>query len=165
MIDIQLVKKLRDETGAGVVDCRESLEKADGDIAKAKEILRKIGVIIATKKSSRQTGEGAIGVYIHTNGKLAALVSLRCETDFVARNNEFKELAKDLAMQVAAMQPLYRSSKDVPNEVMEEEYETVCLLNQPFVKDDTRSVESVIQEKIQKLGENIEVGEFVRMVV
>ncbi|HCA67624.1 MAG: elongation factor Ts [Candidatus Jacksonbacteria bacterium RIFOXYA2_FULL_44_7] len=194
MIDIQLVKKLRDETGAGVVDCRESLEKAGGNITKAKEILRKIGVIIAAKKSSRQTGEGAIGVYVHTNGKLAALVSLRSETDFVARNNEFKELAKDLAMQVAAMQPLYRSSKDIPSEVIEKEieieteklskegkpayisdtildgklrkyYETVCLLNQPFVKDDTRSVESVIQEKIQKLGENIEVGEFVRMVV
>ena len=125
MIEIQLLRKHRDETGAGVVDCRESLEKAGGNITKAKGILRKIGVIIAAKKSSRQTGEGAIGVYVHTNGKLAALVSLRSETDFVARNNEFKELAKDLAMQVAAMQPLYRSSIGIPSDDITKEIEQV----------------------------------------
>lgn len=191
---VSLVKQLRDETGASVALCRECLEEAEGDMAKAKECLRKKGVEVAAKKSSRATGEGTIGVYLHSNGKIASLVSLRSETDFVARNDEFKQLAKDLAMQVAAMQPLYRAPGDIPNEIKEKEkeieaakiakegkpaniidtiidgklrkyYETVCLLCQPFVKDDTRSVESVIQEKIQKLGENIEVGEFVRMTV
>lgn len=194
MIDTALIKKLRDETGAGISDCKEAFEASKDDLVKAKEILRKKGVEIAAKKSSRQTGEGAIGVYLHTNGKLAALVSLRSETDFVARNSEFQELAKDIAMHIAAMQPLYRAPKDVPSEVKEKEkeieaaklakegkpahivdtilegklrkyYETVCLLKQPFVKDDTRSVESVIQEKIQKLGENIEVGEFMRITI
>lgn len=171
---VSSIKQLRYETGASVALCRECLEEADGVMAKAKECLRKKGVEVAAKKSSRATGEGTIGVYLHSNGRLASFVSLRSETDFVARNDEFKQLAKDLAMQVAAMQPLYLAPGDIPNEIKEKEEkdgnlrkycQTACLLNQPFIKDETRSVESVIQEKIQKLGENIEVGEFVRMVV
>lgn len=161
-MNIDLIKELRDETGASIALCRECLEETGGDLSRAKEILRKKGVEIATKKSSRATGEGTIGVYLHTNAKIAAAVTLRCETDFVARNEEFRQLAKDLAMHVVAMQPLYRAREDVPAEVKEKE---TCLMEQPFVKDDTRSVKEVIREKIQKLGENIEVGEFVRLAV
>lgn len=191
-MDTALIKQLRDETGASIADCNTCLREASGDILKAKALLRKRGVQIANKKSSRATSEGVIGAYIHTNGKLAAMVKVKCETDFVARNDEFKELARDIAMHITAMNPIYKTKEDVPQTVKDKEveierdklrangksekiieqvldgklqkyYETVCLLNQPFVKDDSKSVADLLNEKIQKLGENIEVEEFVRL--
>jgi elongation factor Ts len=191
-MNLDQIKQLRQQTGAGINDCQECLKQAQGDFAKAIELLRKRGVQIAHKKSERQTTEGTIGYYIHSNGKLASVVKVRCETDFVAKNKEFQELAKDLAMHITAMNPEYKSENDVPQEVKDKEkeieaeklktegkpkeiiekilqgklrkfYEQVCLLNQPFVRDDKKSIEDLIKEKIQKLGENIEIGEFVRM--
>jgi elongation factor Ts len=191
-MDIFLIKQLREETGASIADCKVCLEEAQGDTNKAKELLRRKGVDIANRKSSRIAKEGVIGIYLHSNGKIASMVKVRCETDFVARNEEFKELAKDLAMQVAGMNPLYRLPEDVPEDVKSKEmeieteklqkagkpnniipkilegkmskfYEQVCLTKQLFIKDDKKTIEHVVQEKIQKLGENIEIGEFVRM--
>lgn len=190
--NLKEIKQLREMTGAGINDCKKCLEEARGDFNKAIELLRKKGAEIAHKKSFRKTGEGAIGCYVHSNQKIAALVKIKCETDFVARNSEFQELAKDLAMQITAMNPLYKSEDDVPEQIKNKEkeieteklktqnkpatiidkilegklrkfYEQVCLLNQPFVRDDKKSIDDLIKEKIQKLGENIEVGEFVRM--
>lgn len=190
-MNLEQIKQLREQTGAGINDCKKCLEESGNDFNKAIELLRKKGVEVAYKKSSRETGEGAIGCYVHSNGKIAALVKVKCETDFVARNKEFQELIKDLAMHITAMNPLYKSANDVPEQVKNKEkeieaeklktqgkpaeiidkilegklrkfYEQVCLLNQPFVRDDKKSVDDLIKEKIQKLGENIEVGEFVR---
>lgn len=189
---LEKIKQLRERTGAGINDCKKCLDKSGDDFNKAIELLRKKGVHVAHKKSSRQTGEGAIGCYVHSNGKIATLVKVKCETDFVARNGEFQELIKDLAMHITAMSPLYKSENDVPEQVKDKEkeieveklkaqgkpaeiidkilqgklrkfYEQVCLLNQLFVKDDKKTINDLIKEKIQKLGENIEVGEFVRM--
>lgn len=189
--NLEQIKQLREQTGAGINDCKKCLEESVNNFNKAIELLRKKGMEFAYKKSSREIREGAIGCYVHSNGKIAALVKVKCETDFVARNNEFQELIKDLAMQTAAMNPLYRSPEDVPDEVKNKEkeieteklkkegkpeniipkilegklqkfYSQVCLLKQPFVRDDKKSVDDLIKEKIQKLGENIEIGEFVR---
>lgn len=191
-MDINQIKLLRDQMGASVSDCKDCLEKAKGDFNKAVELLRKKGAEIALKKSGRETDEGTIGSYLHSNGKLASLVIVKCETDFVAKNDEFQNLARDLAMQVAAMNPLYKSQKEVPVEVKEKEigiqreklrqegkpenmvdrilegklekfYSQVCLFQQPFIKDDKKTIDELIKERIQKLGENIEVGEFVRL--
>lgn len=191
-MDTKLVKQLRDETGASVADCNSCLKEANGNFAEAKVLLRKKGIQIARDKSSRSTSEGIIGSYIHTNGKLGSMVLVKCETDFVARSDEFKELARGIAMHITAMNPLYKTPQDVPETALEKEreiereklrksgksdavleqiltgkmkkyYETVCLLNQPFVKDDKKSIADLINETVQKLGENIEVGKFVRM--
>lgn len=191
-MDIEQIKKLRSKTGASVSDCTVSLKEASGDFNLAIEMLRKRGVEIAKMKASREAKEGRIGSYVHTNAKVAAFIALYCETDFVARNEEFAELSKDIAMQVVAMSPLYRAPDDVPKEVIEKEeeierenlqregkqesiinqilvgkidkfYEKVCLLKQPFIKDNSLTVEDLIGEKIQKLGENIEVGNFMRL--
>jgi elongation factor Ts len=190
-MNLEQIKELRNKTGASIALCKSCLEESSGDFQKATALLRKRGVAIANKKASRATAEGRIGSYIHSNAKIAALVALYCETDFVARNEEFIQLSKDLAMQIAAMNPLYKTEADVPQEVIAKEeeiererlknedkgeaiigqiiegrlrkfYETVCLMKQPFVKDDTIAIESLIDEKIQKLGENIIVGEFIR---
>ena len=190
-MNLDQIKQLRQQTGAGINDCQESLKQAQGDFNKAIELLRKKGAQIAHKKSARETSEGVIGYYIHGNNKVASLVKVKCETDFVAKNREFQELAKDLAMHITAMNPLYKSEDDVPQEVKNKEkeieaeklkaqnkpadiiekilqgklrkfYEQVCLLNQSFVRDDKKSVQDLIKEKIQKLGENIEIGDFVR---
>lgn len=192
MSNLEVIKKLRQQTGASIKHCHECLEEASGDFDKAVVLLRKKGVEIANKKSARQTSEGAIGAYVHSNNKLATLVSLKCETDFVARNALFTELASDLAMQVAAMNPEYLTPEDVPEKVINKEkeieveklkkegkpedimekilegkinkfFQRACLIKQTFVKDDKKTIEELIQEKIQKLGENIEIGEFVRL--
>ena len=190
-IDQSQIVKLRSQTGIGMMDCKRALEKTQGDFDKALKELKKQGKVKAAKKQEREAREGLIGSYIHSNQKVVALVELNCETDFVARNEDFKQLAHDLAMQVAATNPQYLAPDDVPEEVKEEEkeifktqlkkegkpkkviekiiegklakfYEEVCLLKQTYIKDDKKKVEEIITEKVAKIGENIQVGKFVR---
>jgi elongation factor Ts len=195
IINPRLVSQLREQTGAGVVECKNALDEAGGDLEKATEILRKRGEIKAAKKSAERTAtEGLVHAYIHANGKVGALVLVSCETDFVARTEEFQALVHDLAMQVAAANPLYIKSEDVPEEVINKEkemyleeirgqekppavvekilqgklekyFEDVCLLKQPFVKDEDITVEELINQKIAKIGEKIEVKKFVRFQI
>jgi len=191
-IDTKLIKQLREKTGAGIMDVKEALAEFNGDVDKALESLRKKGQKIAATKQDRQTKEGLIGYYVHANGKIAALVAVACETDFVARTDDFKNLVHDLAMQVAATNPLYLSPNEVPAGVINKEkeiyseqlkkegkpekvldkivdgklakyYQEVCLLKQLFIKDDKRSIEQLLQEVIAKLGENIQIKEFKRL--
>lgn len=193
-ISASLVKELRDKTGAGMMDAKSALEEAGGDMEKAIEILRKKGQKIAAKKADRVMNEGAIGVYLHSNGKVAAFVAVTCETDFVARNDDFKKFVNDLAMQVAAMNPKYLSPEDVPEEVKNKEkeiyreelkdqgkpenviekiiegklekfYEENCLLKQPFIKDDKLTIEKWLTENIAKIGENIKIKSFSRIEI
>jgi elongation factor Ts len=189
-IDPRKIKEIREKTGAGVMEIKKALSESAGDEKEAIDILRKSGQKIAAKKQNRGTNQGLIGTYVHSNGKVAALVEVTCETDFVAMNSEFKELAHDLAMQVAAANPLYLKPEDVPEDVLEKEkeiareslkkegkpkeiiekiiqgkldkfYSEVCLLKQLFIKDDKNTVEQLVTEKIAKLGENIQVKRFV----
>jgi len=188
-----IIKKLREQTGAGVMDIKKALVEANNNEEKAIEVLRKHGQKVAAKKSAERVAkEGLVEAYVHGNGKVASLVMLSCETDFVARNSDFKELAHDLAMQVAAMNPQYLSADKIPAGVLEKEkeiiaeamkdekkpaevkekiiegklqkfYAEVCLLNQAFIKDDSKTVNDVITEKIAKLGEKIEVKKIARL--
>lgn len=187
--DMEKVRLLRDKTNAGMMDCKAALGEAGGDLDKAVDILRKKGVSLASKKSSRVTKEGNIGSYIHLNNKIGVLVEINCETDFVARNEEFKNLVKDLSMQVAAANPTYVSKEDVPGEVLDKEkeiikeqnknkpekaldkivegkvesfYKEACLMEQPFIKDPKVSVKDLVTSIIAKTGENIVVKRFVR---
>lgn len=194
-IDIKIISQLRDQTGAGIGDCKKALEETGGDINKAIEVLRKKGEIKAAKKSSeRTTKEGLVGSYIHGAGKVGALISVACETDFVAKTDDFKELVRELAMHVAAMAPLYLSPEQVPTEVLDKEkeiysvqlkqegkpeniiekilegkvakyYEDVCLLNQCYIKDDTKKIADLVNESIAKTGEKIEIKDFVRFQI
>lgn len=193
-ISAEMVKKLRDMTGAGVMECKTALNEAQGDFEKAVEILRKRGAAVAQKKAGRATKEGVVTSYIHFNDKIGVLLELGCETDFVARMPEFKELAYNLAKHVAAMNPTYVTREDVPAEVVEKEkeiylaqlkdsnkpqavlekivqgklekfYEEVCLYDQKYIFDDTKTVKQVIDELIGKIRENIRVTRFVRMQV
>ncbi|MGB9866930.1 MAG: translation elongation factor Ts [Bacillota bacterium] len=192
--DAQVIKALRERTGAGVMDCKKALAECGGDIEKAVEYLKIKGIAAAEKKAGREAREGVIEAYIHMNGKIGVLIELNCETDFVARNSEFKQLAHDLAMQVAAAKPLYVSQADVPEEIVTREREIqraraleegksekvvdkivegrmakffaeVCLLNQPFIKDESTTVGDLIKQYIAKIGENITVRRFVRFEV
>ena len=185
------VKELRSVTGAGVLDCKKALEEANGDFDKAVELLRKKGLAAAAKRAGRAVKDGTIGYYVHMDGRVAALVEVNCETDFVARTEEFQTLAHDLAMQVVAGRPQYLSKEDVPAEVLERErevyraqmkdsgkpehiidrivegklqkfYTEVCLLEQPFIKDDDLTVKDLIAQTIARTGENIRVRRFVR---
>jgi len=194
MESLDLIKQLRQETGVSLAQCKKAIEQAQGDIEKAKELLRKWGEDLAEKKSSRATKEGIIEAYIHSNKKIGVLVELRCETDFVAKNPEFQELAHDLALHIAAMKPQYVTEEDIPQEVLNKEKEIyreqfansgkpeeiiqkiiegkiesfkkeITLLNQPFVKDNTKTVKEVINEYISKLGENITINKFVRLEI
>jgi len=191
MITPGQVKELRERTGAGVMDCKKALTEANGDIEKAIVLLRERGLAKAAKKAGRVTAEGIIDSYIHGNGRIGVLVEVNCETDFVAKNEEFRSLVKDIAMQIAASNPKYISKEDVPQEVIEKEkeilkaqainegkpehiaekivegriakfYEEVCLLEQPFIKDPDKKVSELIMEKIALLGENISVSRFAR---
>lgn len=191
MVDAKLVAELRAKTGAGIVECKKCLEEAGGDLEAAAELLRKRGVDKAAKKSSRATSEGLVYAYVHNTGKVGALVEVLCETDFVAKNEAFQELCHDIAMQIAAMNPLYVSKDDVPPEVLEKEkdiyaeemqgsgkptdviekivegklgkyYADVCLLDQPFVKDEDKTIGELVTEKIATIGENIQVRRFCR---
>lgn len=193
-ITAQMVKQLREATGAGILDCKKALQEAQGDMERAVEILREWGIAKAAKKVGREAREGIIGHYVHMGGKMAAIVEVNCETDFVARTPDFQELAKNLAMQVVAARPLYVSREDVPEEVIEKEksilraqladsgkppqiveriiegklnkwFEEVCLLEQPFIRDEDKTVGDIIKEHIAKLGENIVVRRFARFEV
>jgi len=193
-ITAQLVKQLRDRTGAGMMDCKNALVEANGDIGNAEVILRKKGIASAHKKSSRATKQGLIGSYIHSGGQLGVLVEVNCESDFVARTDDFQELVHDVAMHIAAADPKYIRKEDVPDEALEKErdiqrgraafegkpanvidrivegrmakyYEEVCLLEQPFVKEASLTVGQLIKTKIAKLGENITVSRFTRYKV
>lgn len=191
MVDIQTIKKFRELTGIGMVEAKQVLDEASGDIAKATDILRSRGMKAASKKADRTTGEGFLGSYIHSNGKVGSLVEVLCETDFVARTDDFHALAKDLAMHIAASSPIYKTPQDIPTDVIEKEkaiyrdqvaaegkpaaiqekiiegklnkfYDDVCLLRQKFIKDEELTIEQLIQNAIQKIGEKIEVGKFTR---
>ncbi len=189
-ISIDSIKDLRQRTGAGVLDCKKALEEADGDIEGAMELLRKRGLAIAAKKADREANDGLVEAYIHSGARLGVLLELNCETDFVARTEDFGELAHDLAMQVAATNPKYLTPEDIPPQVLEGErqrqreqlgedkseeiierilegklqkyYQEVCLLEQPFIKDEGLAVRDLITDKIAKLGENIRVRRFAR---
>src|ERR1022692_126265 len=183
-ITAQLVKQLRDKTGAGMMECKAALKEADGDLEKGEVILRKKGIASATKKSSRSTKQGVIGTYIHPGAQLGVLIEVNCESDFVARTEDFQELVHDLAMQVAAADPQFVRREDVTAAAIEKEkdiararaigegkpekildkivegrlakyYEEVCLMEQPFIKENTISIAELIKSKIAKLGENI----------
>lgn len=185
------VKKLREKTGAGIMDCKRALLESVGDLEKAVDYLRQKGLALAARKKGRVAAEGVVGAYIHGGGKIGVLVELNCETDFVARTPEFQNLLKDVAMQVAAASPQYVRREDVPLEETEREreiyrlqaqdmgkpqkvvdkivngkmehfYSEVCLLEQEFIKDPDRQVEDLIREVVTKVGENIQVRRFAR---
>ncbi|MBI3679905.1 MAG: translation elongation factor Ts [Acidobacteria bacterium] len=193
-ITAQMVKELRERTGAGMMECKAALQEANGDIAAAEIVLRKRGIASAAKKSSRSTRQGIIGSYIHQGAQLGVLVEINCESDFVARTQDFTDLVHDIAMQVAAADPQFIRREDVSTDVLEKEkeiqraralgegkpekvldkivegrltkfYEEICLLEQPFIRDNSVKVEDLIKTKIAKLGENITVARFVRFKV
>ncbi len=161
---VDMVKALRQSTGAGVMDCKRALEEAKGNIQKAEDLLKDRGMVVAAKKASRETREGVIEAYIHSGNRLGALVEINCETDFVARTQELKAMAHDLAMQVAAMSPSYLTRQDMKDDDGRPP-EEVCLMLQPFIKDPSRTVEEVVQETIALVGENIRVGRFLRFAL
>jgi len=165
------IKELRDRCGAGVMDCRKALFESEGDTEKALQILKQQGLLRAKKKAERTTTQGIIEAYIHTGGRIGAMVKVNCETDFVARTNEFKELAHHLAMQVAAMNPKFISREDIPEgnntdpEGNDINPEIACLLLQSDIKCPDRSIQETIDETIAKVGENIQVSQFARFEV
>ena len=194
MVSIDDVQKLRKETFAPVMECKKALEEAKGDFSKASQILKKKGELRAEKKQDNDTKSGIIEAYIHSNNRLGALVELRCETSFVADNPDFKKLAYDLAMHIAALNPQYVSSKEIPKKVikekekeyseefkdsnkspeiiekiikgrLEKEFQEICLNKQIFIKDETKTIGQLIQEAVAKFGENIEVGHFIRFKI
>ncbi len=193
-ISASMVKTLREKTGVGMMDCKKALAECNGDEEKAIAYLREKGLAKAQKRAGRETAEGVIGSYIHNNGKLATLVSLQCETDFVAKNDRFQALAKDLAMQVAATSPLCVTPEELDPQILEKEkqiylnqakeegkpeniaakimegrvkkfYQEVCLMEQTFIKDDSKKVGDLITDLIAVLGENIQIGNFYRMTL
>jgi elongation factor Ts len=171
-VSIELVKELRERTGAGIKECKDILEQVDGNINKAIEILRERGIEAAAKKSSREAKEGLVGVYVHYGSRVAGLVELNCETDFVARTDDFVALANELAQHVVALNPRYINVDEVTDEAVAESgqnrekfIEENVLLAQPFVKEPSRTIEEKIKEAIAKLGENIVVRRFVRYEV
>jgi len=190
-ISAAMVKKLRDQTGAGMMECKAALTEANGNIEEATTVLRKRGLAQATKKAGRTTNEGLIGSYIHMGGKIGVLVEINCESDFVARTEDFQNMAREIAMHIAAANPLYVRREDVPADVLERErsiyraqmdgqnkppqviekivegklnsfYEQVCLLDQPSIRDPKVTIAQLVQSAIAKLGENIGVPRFVR---
>src|SRR5579863_4978723 len=188
------VKELREKTGAPMMDCKQALTEAKGDFEQAVVVLRKKGVSVAAKKATRVTSEGSVASYIHAGGKIGVLVEVNCESDFVARTDDFKELVHDIAMHIAAADPRFIRKEDVTDEVIQKEkeiqsarallegkpekmiekivegrmskfYEEICLLEQPFVKEATLTVGQLVKTKIAKLGENMSVARFVRFKV
>ncbi len=160
-VSVQAIKELRELTGVGMLDCKNALEEAEGDLEKAKQILRRRGIAVAEKRAGRETAQGLVDAYLHPDGRLGALVELNCETDFVARTEEFKALAHDIAMQVAATEPRYVSPEELPPD-SDGDPRDLCLLAQPFIKDANRSIQDVINDLIAKTGENIRVRRFQR---
>lgn len=188
-INAKMVNDLRQATGAGMMECKKALVEANGNIEEATTILKKKGIASAAKKAGRDASEGIIQSYIHAGGRVGVLLELNCETDFVAKNESFQQLAKDICMHIAAMSPLYVSAEEIPSELEQKEREIaleqcagkpenamekivagklakwhseICLLNQPFVKDQDHTVEAHIAQCIAKIGENIKVRRFVR---
>lgn len=190
-ISAEQVKKLRERTGLGMMECKKALNESCGDIEKAILVLRKKGFARAERKMSRDTADGLVGSYIHMNGKIGVLVEVNCESDFVARNNEFQDMVKNIAMHVAAASPRYVSPEEIPQDVLDEEkeiiaaqfkdsnksaeiiekivlgklnkfYEEVCLLDQKYIKDDKVSIKEYVASFIAKFGENIRVKRFAR---
>ncbi|MDX9745862.1 MAG: translation elongation factor Ts [Syntrophales bacterium] len=186
-----MVKDLRDKTGAGMMDCKEALTASGGDLDKAVDYLRKKGMSAATKRSSKAAKDGTVATYVHMGGKIGVMVELNCETDFVAKTDHFQAMAKDLAMQVAATNPVYVNAQEIPEEALEREkdiyrsqllaekkpekiwdkiiegklnkfYEEVCLVNQKFIKDDSMTVATLVNNMIAKTGENIIIRRFAR---
>ena len=193
-IDAKLVKELREKSGAPMGDCLKALQEANGDMENAFVVLRKRGMASAAKKASRSTNEGAVGTYIHAGGKIGVLLELNCESDFVARTEDFQELLRDIAMHIAAVDPRYVSKDEVTAQDIDREkeiyraqaaasgkpaniiekmlegkmgkfYEEVCLLEQPFIKEQSLSIQQLIAQKVAKLGENISVRRFARFKV
>jgi elongation factor Ts len=191
-IDPQLVKKLREKTNAGFMDCKRALEEAGSDLEKAETVLRTKGIASAGKKASRATKEGIVASYIHLQGKVGVLVEVNCETDFVAKNENFREFVKDITLHVAAAQPQYVSREEVPAKIVEAEraiyeaqvkgkpanvvgkivdgkldkfYSTICLLEQGFIKNPDQTINDLVKSKIAELGENIVIRRFTRYLV
>jgi len=193
-ISAQLVKQLRERTGAGMMECKKALVEAKGDLGNAEVVLRKQGIASASKKSTRSTKQGVIGSYIHAGAQIGVMLEVNCESDFVARTDDFQELVHDVAMQIAAADPQFIRKEDVTPAALDKErdiarsraitegkpekildkivegrlakyYEEVCLYEQPFIKENTTTVSDLIKSKIAKLGENISVARFVRFKV
>jgi elongation factor Ts len=191
-VNPNLVKKLRDKTNAGMMDCKNALVESDGDLSKAEDILRKKGIASATKKASRSTKEGVVASYIHLQGKVGVLVEINCETDFVAKNENFRNFVKDITLHIAAAIPLYVSRDQVPVQSIEREREiyraqvadkpanivekivegkmdkffaSVCLLEQAFIKNQDQTVRDLVASKVAELGENIVIRRFARYAV
>ncbi|MFQ5933996.1 MAG: translation elongation factor Ts [Dehalococcoidia bacterium] len=160
-VSTESIRALRERSGAGVMDCKRALEEAGGVLEEAEKLLNQKGLAAASKKADRTVDQGLIEVYVHSDGRLGAMIEVNCETDFVARTDEFKTLSHDLAMQVAAMNPRYVAAEDMPPD-SDEKPEEVCLLLQPFIRDTERNVQDLINETIAKTGENIKVRRFVR---
>ena len=163
-VSVDQIKALRARTSVGIMDCKRALEESGGDLDKAENILKAAGLAAAVKRASRETKEGLVEAYIHPGARLGAIVELGCETDFVARTAEFKALAHDLAMQVAAMAPQYIRDEDLDEDETRPP-EEVCLLKQTFIKDPSRRVEELVQETIGKVGENIRINRFSRFAL
>ncbi|MCG8500328.1 MAG: translation elongation factor Ts [Firmicutes bacterium] len=191
MVSAQMVKELRERTGAGMMDCKKALAETGGDMEKAVEHLREKGLAAAAKRAGRVAAEGLVEAYIHGNGRIGVLVEVNSETDFVAKNEEFKVFVKDVAMQIAAANPQYVSREEVPAEIIEREreilkvqalnegkpekivdkmvdgriekfFKEVCLLEQPFIKDPDKTVKDILTEKISTIGENMNIRRFAR---
>lgn len=192
MADKASIMKLREQTGAGILECKNALDEVNGDYDKALEIIKKKGFTKASKKEQRTTAEGRIGSYIHTNGKIGVIVEVNCETDFVARNEVFQQFLKDICMQIAATNPVAIKREDISTEIVEEQkkiyvedakgkpadiaekivsgkmenfYKEKCLLEQPFIKDDSQSIQDLLIAIIAKIGENIKINRFARLEV
>lgn len=160
-ISIEMIKELRDQCGAGIMECRNALLEVEGDVDKALQMLKEKGLLKAEKKAERATAQGLIETYTHTGGRIGAMIEVNCETDFVARTDEFKELAHNLAMQVAALSPQFVTREEIP-EGADIEPQAACLLLQPYIRDPGMTVRDVIVETIAKVGENIKVSRFAR---
>jgi elongation factor Ts len=164
LVSVELVRALREQTGAGIMECKQALEGSSGDLEKAAGALRAKGLADTAKRVGRATNEGVVASYVHTGGRVGAIVELGCETDFVARTEEFGQLAHDIAMQVAAMAPLYLDKDDI-EEGDERPPAQVTLLNQPFIKNNSSSVGELVRELAAKVGENVRVVRFNRLAV
>jgi elongation factor Ts len=190
-ITSDIVKKLRDQTGAGMMDCKRALEESNGDVDAATEYLRKKGAAVAAKRADREANQGVVEAYIHAGGRIGAMVELNCETDFVAKTDEFRQLAHDIAMQIAAMTPLFVSKDDVDQVTLQKEieiykaqavnegkpeqiaekiaqgrlekfYQEVCLLEQSFIKDSGKTIKDLLSDATGKVGEKIGIRRFIR---
>jgi len=191
MITIDQIKQLREETGVSVIEVKKALEQSNGDVVKAKELLRTWGKKVSDKKTSRETKSGLIETYLHSNGKTGVLLDIRCETDFVAKSPDFKNLAHEICLQIAAMKPLFVSETEIPEEFLDGETkiykeqvkdsgkpekivaqiiegklkkykDEISLLSQPWVKDDTKTIKDIIEDTVSKVGEKIEIKKFAR---